>query len=132
MYPTNPYECNTTTTPCRTRHAQVGLKLENEGMADSVIESVWVEDEYNLFRGFSPFAPVVHSPGVRYHVAPNTTVFADALAHHVPFDQHFVASCVPDATDVRWVNFFLGPSIRRGSSHHLNRSLSLTPPHRCP
>lgn len=70
-------------------------------MADSMIESVWVEDEYNLFQGLSPFAPVVSSPGVRYHVAPNTTVFADALAHHVPFDQHFVASCVPEHTDVR-------------------------------
>lgn len=70
-------------------------------MADSVIESVWVEDEYNLFQGLSPFSPVINSPGVRYHVAPNTSVFADALAHHVPFDQHFVASCVPDLHDVR-------------------------------
>ena len=69
-------------------------------MAASAIETIWVEDEYNLFTAMSPFSPIINAHGAHYHVAPNTTVFADALAHHVPFDQHFVASCVPEATDV--------------------------------
>ncbi len=84
----------------RTRQPQVGIKLENEGMAASTIETLWVEDEYNLFRGLSPFSPIINSAGVRYHVIENSTVFSDALAHHVPFDQHFVASCVPEQKDL--------------------------------
>lgn len=92
----------------RTRQAQVGLKLENEGMAASTLETIWVEDEYNLFSTQSAFAPLINSAGVRYHVIDNATVFSDALAHHVPFDQHFVASCVPEQKDL-----FLLRSMRR-------------------
>jgi len=92
----------------RTRQAQVGLKLENEGMAASTLETIWVEDEYNLFSSQSAFAPLINSAGVRYHVIDNATVFSDALAHHVPFDQHFVASCVPEQKDL-----FLLRSMRR-------------------
>lgn len=84
----------------RTRQPQIGLKMENEGMAKSTIETIWVEDEYNLFSGLSPFSPLINSADVRYHLIDNATVFTDALAHHVPFDQHFVASCVPEQKDM--------------------------------
>lgn len=77
----------------RRNEQQVGIKFENEGAAESAIETVWVEDEYMLLKGLSHMQPLITSPGMRYKLLPNSTVFADALAHHVPFDQHFVASC---------------------------------------
>jgi hypothetical protein len=36
--------------------------------------------------------------GQKYRVVSNSSVFGDALAHHVPFDQHFVVSCAAQVT----------------------------------
>lgn len=80
---------------------QAALKFENEGSTGSRIETIWIEDEYKLLKNFFTVSPIVGSPGIKYRMLSNNTVFADALAHKVPFDQHFVATCLDDAKRMR-------------------------------
>jgi hypothetical protein len=75
----------------------VKIKFENEGLFDSAIETIWIEDEYNLLDGFIRRNSIQTSKNINnqieYKHLSNDTFFDDAYANFIPFDQHFVVGC---------------------------------------
>lgn len=71
---------------------QVRLKLENEGMQTSMIESIWVEDDYNLLNGYFEPNPVSNEGLAKFKVSDEENSFNAASAHGVDFYSHFVIS----------------------------------------
>jgi len=79
----------------------VGLKFENEGPQNSMIESIWIEDDFNLLKGYYPPTPVTNHGGARFKTISNETTFNAAHAHGVNFDQHFVISELDQGNKLR-------------------------------
>jgi len=79
----------------------VGFKFENEGPQNSMIETIWIEDDFNLLKGHYPPAPISNHGGTKFRTISNETNFNAANAHGVNFEQHFVISEVDQNTKLR-------------------------------
>jgi hypothetical protein len=73
----------------------VKFKFQNDGLHDSAIETIWIEDEYKLLGDFLRRGGIKTSnpDRLQYKKLSNETYFDDAYANFIPFDQHFVVGC---------------------------------------
>jgi len=79
----------------------VGIKFENEGPQNSMIETIFIEDDFNLLQNYYPPTPLNNHGGSKFKVVSNSTLFNAASAHGIEFDQHFVISEVDTGNKLR-------------------------------
>jgi hypothetical protein len=74
----------------------VKFTFENDGLYTSAIESIYIEDEYNLLRGWTKRQSIQTSDSdtIQYsQLDIESNYFDDAYANFIPFDQHFAVGC---------------------------------------
>lgn len=71
---------------------QVSFKVENEGLETSMIESVFIEDDFNLLRNMFGPNPLTNEGKAGFKVAGEDSEFIAAEAHGVDFLTHFAVT----------------------------------------
>jgi len=79
----------------QTGQYRIGIKFSNEGYQNSMIEGIWVEDEYSLLSGYFDPSPLTNAGNANFKVLDtgnSNAGFTEAHSHGIDFMSHFVVS----------------------------------------